>query len=117
MYTLTEFTRQAQCAVNLEEAKLLLSNPDAASASASKNSGPSSGHKSQEGSKRKNENSQGDGNKKKKGDNKYVPLYHVHIELNESRERVYAANEKIIPFRRVDPMRGTRGKRDLTKYC
>ena len=77
----------------------------------------SSGHQSQEGFKRKHENSQGDGNKKKKGDNKYVPLYHVHTELNESRERVYMAHEKTVPFRRADPMKGSRGKRDMTMYC
>lgn len=66
VYTLAEFTRRAQRAVNLEEAKLLLRNPDAASASASKKPGPSSGQKIQENFKRKNEHSQGDENKKKK---------------------------------------------------
>ena len=92
-------------------------NPDAASALASKKPEPSSGQKSQEGFKRKNDHSQGDGNKKKKGDNQYVPLYHVHTELNQPREQIYLANEKTIPFRRVDPMKGPRGKRDLNKYC
>lgn len=50
-----------------------------------------------------------------KRDNKYVPLYHVHTELNESRERVYVANKKTMPFRRSDPMKGSRGKRDMSK--
>ena len=71
--------------MNLEEARLLL-NPDA-SASMTKNPRTSLGQQqSQEGSKRKNDNPQGEGNKKKKGDNRYAPLYPVHTELNESRE-------------------------------
>ena len=61
--------------------------------------------KSQEGSKRKNDHSQGDGNKKKKGDNQYVPLYQVHTQLNEPREQIFLANEKNVPFRRADPLR------------
>lgn len=116
VYNLTEFTRRAQSAVNLEEAKLLLRNTDAASASVYKNPSPSSGHQSQEGFKRKNENSQGYMNKKKKGDNKYVPLYHVNTELNECWKRIYVDNEKTVPFRRADPRKGSRGKRDMSKY-
>ena len=69
VYNYTEFNRQAQRALSLEEAKLMLRNPDATSALASKKPDPSSGQKSQEGFKRKNDHSQGDENKKKKGDN------------------------------------------------
>lgn len=117
VYTLTEFNRRAQCAVNLEEAKLSLSNLETASTSASKKPDPSLGQKSQEDFKRKNEHSQGDGNKKKKGDNQYVPLYHVHTEMNQLREQIFVANEKTLPFKRAEPMKGARGKRDLNKYC
>ena len=117
MYDLAEFNRRAQRAVSLEEAKLMLSNPDAASASASKKPDSGSVQKSQEGSKRKNDNSQGDGGKKKKGDNQYVPLYQVHTELNQSREQIFLANEKTVPLRRVDTMRGPKSKRDPNKYC
>ena len=53
MYDLAEFNRRAQSAVSLEEAKLMLNNPDAASALASKKLDTSSGQKSREGSKRK----------------------------------------------------------------
>lgn len=94
----------------------MLSNPDASLASASKKPDSSSGHKSHEGFKRKNDHSQGDGNKKKKGDNQYVPLYHVHTELYQPWEQIYLANEKHVPFRRADPLKGPRSKRDLNKY-
>lgn len=96
---------------------LKLSNPDVALASESKKPDSGSVQKSQEGSKRKNDNSQGDGNKKKKGDNQYVHLYQVHTELNQPREQIFLANEKIVPFRRADPLRGPKNKRDLNKYC
>ena len=49
VYDLTEFNRRAQCAVSLEEAKILLNNPDVASASAPKKPDSGSGQKSQEG--------------------------------------------------------------------
>ena len=42
VYTLAEFTKRAQRAVNLEEARLLLNNPDA-STSAAKNPNANSG--------------------------------------------------------------------------
>ena len=117
VYTLIEFNRRAQRAVNLEEAKLLLSNPDVATTSAPKNLGPSSGHQNKEGSKRKQEYSHGDGNKKKKWVNQYVPLYHVHTEMNQPREEIYLANEKTVPFRRADQLKGPQNKRDLNKCC
>lgn len=46
VYTLTEFIKRAQCAVNLEEARLLLNNPDA-STSAEKNPNVCSGQQQQ----------------------------------------------------------------------
>lgn len=95
----------------------MLSNPDAASASTSKKPDLGSVQKSQEGSKRKNDHSLRDWNKKKKGDNQYVPLYQVHTELNQPREQIFLANEKNVPFRRVDPLRGPKNRRDLNKYC
>lgn len=95
----------------------MLSNPDAAAASTSKKPDLSLGKKSQEGSKRKNDNSQGDGGKKIKGDTQYVPLYQVHTELNQSQEQIFLADEKIAPFRRADTMRGQNTKRDPDKYC
>ena len=78
VYSLGEFNRRAQQAVRVEEAELLLNNPDAASTSASKKPDSNLGQKSQENSKRKSDNSQGDGSKKKREDNQYVPLYHAH---------------------------------------
>ena len=95
----------------------MLDNPDAAASSASKKHDSGSGQKSQESSKRKNDNSQGDGGKKKREDNQYVPLYHVHTELNQSREHIFMANEKTVPFRRADTMKGPKIKRDPNKYC
>ena len=67
VYTLAEFTKQAQHDVNLEEASLLLNNPDA-STSTAKNPNMSSGQQQQgqEGSNRKNDNPQVEGNKKEK---------------------------------------------------
>ena len=79
VYTLIEFTRRAQRHVNVEEAKLQL-NPDT---SKMKNPDYGLGSKSQDGGKRKNDDSQGDGNKKNKWD-KFVPFYYVHTELNET---------------------------------
>ena len=73
--------------------------------------------KIQEGSKRKNDNSQGDVNKKRKGDPQYVPLYQVHTELNQPQEQIFLAKEKNVPFRRADPLRGPKNKRDLNKNC
>lgn len=95
----------------------MFNNPDVASASASKKPDSGSAQKSLEGPKRKNDYSQGDGNKKKKGNNQYVPLYQVHTKLNQPREQIFLANEKNVPFRRADPLRGPKNKRDLNKYC
>lgn len=65
VYDLAEFNRRAQYVVSLEESKLQLSNPDAASASEPKKPDSSSGQKNQEGSKRKShDDSQRDGSKK-----------------------------------------------------
>lgn len=76
----------------------------------------SSGHKQfQDVGKRKNDNSQGDGNKKKKGD-VYVPLYHVHTKLNETKERIFITNKRVVPFRRADNLKGTRPRRDMSQY-
>lgn len=115
MCTLLLSSLDEPSAINLEEAKLLLSNPDAAIALASTKPDPSSGKKSQESFNRKNEHSKGDGNKKKKGDNQYVLLYHVHTELNQPQEQIYLEKEKTVPFRRADPMKEPRGKRILNK--
>lgn len=68
LYDLAKFNRRALRSVSLEEARLKLSNPGVASASASKKDDSGQVQKNQEGSKRKNDNSQGDGNKKKKWD-------------------------------------------------
>lgn len=115
--TLAEIMKRAQRVVNLEEARLLLYNLDA-STSAAKNLNTNSGQqqRGKDGFKRKNDNSQGEGNKNKKGD-KYVPLYPVHTELNESRKRIYMTHEKIVPLWRIKPMKGNRAKHDMKKYC
>ena len=107
VYTLTEFNRRAQRTVNLEKAKLSLSSLEAASTSTSKKPDPSSGQKSQEGFKMKNKHFKGDKNKKKKGDNQYYPLHHIHTELNQSREQIFMATEKTVPSRRAESMKGT----------
>ena len=93
MYTLAEFTRRAQRHVNVEEEKLLL-QPDKSKKNTDSDSGPKQSH---DGGKRKNDDAYEDGRKKKKGE-KYIPLYHVHTELNESREWIYTTNEKTVPF-------------------
>ena len=116
VHSLAEFNRRALQAVGLEEAERALDNPDTAAASTSKKNDSGSGQKGQDNSKRKNDSSQGDGGKKKKED-QYVPLYHVHTELNQSREHIFMNNERAIPFRRADTMRGPKSKRDPNKYC
>lgn len=109
VYTLAVFTKRAQHAVNLEEARLLLNNPDA-STSTTKNPSMSSGQQQQgqEGSKRKNDNPR---------DNRYASLYHVQSKLNESRERIYITHEKTDPFQRVESLKGNCAKRDMMNYC
>ena len=94
IYTLAEFNRRAQRAMNLEEAELLLINPDVASASSSKNPGPSSGYQSQKGSKRKNKNFQGMGIKRRKGITSMFP-YTMYIPSSMS-----LGNESMWPMRR-----------------
>ena len=108
-------TRALQ-AVGLEEAERALDNPDITTALASKKNDSGSGQKGQENSKRKNDSSQGDGGKKKKEYNQYVPLYHVHTELNQSRKHIFMNNERTMPFRRADTMKGPKSKRDPNKY-
>ena len=81
VHSLAEFNRRALQVVGLEEAERALDNPDTAAASTSKKNDSSSRQKGQDNSKRKNDSSHGDGGKKKKED-QYVPLYHVHTELN-----------------------------------
>ena len=94
--TLAEIYRRALQAVGLEEAERVLDNPDTATASASKKSDSGSGQKGQDNSKRKNDNSHGHGGKNKKED-QYIPLYHVHTELNQSREHIFMNNERTVP--------------------
>ena len=64
----------------------------------------------------KNDDSHEDGGKKKKRE-KYIPLYQVHKELNETRERIFLTNEQEVPFRRADNTTLLRRKRDMSKFC
>ena len=116
VHSLAEFNRRALQVVGLEEAERALDNPDTAATSTAKKNDSGSGQKGQDNSKRKNGSSHGDGGKKKKED-QYVPLYHVHTELNQSREHIFMNNERAVPFRRADTMRGPKSKRDPNKYC
>ena len=124
--SITEFNKRAQRFVNVEEARSTLnatSQPvtttiNANSASTSVDP-PTSKPAAENPSKRKkNEgsNPEAEGGKKKKGE-RYFSVYKVHTELNESRENIYLANENQVPFRRPDPMRNQKSKRDSSKYC
>ncbi|XP_060965360.1 uncharacterized protein LOC133034318 [Cannabis sativa] len=55
--------------------------------------------------------------KKRKKHDKYVPIYTIYTEHNETRENIHLAHEHRVAFRKLEPMRHARHKRDATKFC
>ncbi|XP_060965378.1 uncharacterized protein LOC133034333 [Cannabis sativa] len=54
--------------------------------------------------------------KKRKKHDKYVPIYTIYTEHNETRENIHLAHEHRVAFRKLEPMRHARHKRDATKF-
>ena len=127
MRSLTEFNRRAQRFVNVEEVRSALNmisqpittttNVNSTSTSASPTtSKPHGDNPSKRKKKNEGNNPEAEGGKKKKGE-RYFSVYKVYTELNESRENIYLANENQVPFRRSNPMRNQKAKRNSSKYC
>ncbi|XP_060968295.1 uncharacterized protein LOC115703803 [Cannabis sativa] len=57
-----------------------------------------------------------DKTKQKKHD-KYVPMYTIYTELNETWENIYLVHEQKVTFGKPEPMRHARNKRDPNRYC
>ncbi|XP_030495153.2 uncharacterized protein LOC115710945 [Cannabis sativa] len=70
------------------------------------------------GSKRKDSSKEPSKDKKKqKKHDKYVPVYTINVELNETWENIYLAHEQKVAFGKPEPMRNARSKRDPNRYC
>ena len=124
--SLTEFNKRAQRFVNVEEARSTLNvasqpvtttiNVNSASTSADPPASKPAAENPSKRNKNEGSNPEAEGGKKKKGE-RYFSVYRVYTELNESQENIYLANENQVPFRRPDPMRNQKSKRDSSKYC
>lgn len=112
VYILKEFTRRTQHHVNVEESTFLL-QLEKSNKNTDSDSGPKQNH---DWGKRKNDDPHEDEGKKKKGE-KYIPLYLVHTELNETQERIFLTNEQAVPFRGADNPTMPRRKRDMSNLC
>ncbi|XP_062075804.1 uncharacterized protein LOC133779923 [Humulus lupulus] len=124
--SIVEFNTQAQRFVNVEEARSALkltpkpiitttTNVNLATTSATPSSSRPSGDNP---SKRKNNegnNSEANGGKKKKGE-KYFSINTVYTKLTDTQENIFVTNENQVPFRRPDPMRNQKSKRDANKF-
>ena len=91
-------------------------NINSASTSADPSASKPSADNPSKRKKTEGSNPEVEGGKKKKGE-RCFSVYKVYTELNESRENIYLANENQVPFRRPDPMRNQKAKRDSSKYC
>ena len=91
-------------------------NVNSASTSADPTTSKPPGDNPSKRKKNEGNNLEAEGGTKKKGEI-YFFVYKVYTELNESRENIYLANENQVPFRRPDPMRNQKSKKDSSKYC
>ncbi|XP_060974116.1 uncharacterized protein LOC115695310 [Cannabis sativa] len=122
-----EFMKRAQKYINIEEARLANNLPlpsgqpvSATTTTTSTNpkattANPPATNNSGHNNKRKGDNGGDQNNAKKcKG---YQSMFTIYSELVETQETIYVANEHRVAFRIPEPLKGSRAKRDPSKYC
>ncbi|XP_030505162.2 uncharacterized protein LOC115720143 [Cannabis sativa] len=116
---ITEFNERAQVFVRKEEARKEINFLKISSGSKPINISTStvSTRIDNSCSKRKDGSKEPSEDKKQKKHDKYVPVYTICTELNETRENIYLAHEQKVAFGKPEPMRNARSKRDPNKYC
>ncbi|KAM6554521.1 hypothetical protein CsatB_015283 [Cannabis sativa] len=120
--TIDEFMKRAQKYINIEEARLAnnLPLPSTTTTTTSTNpkattANPPATNNSRHNNKRKGDNG-GDQNNAKKSKG-YQSMFTIYSELVETQETIYVANEHRVAFRIPEPLKGSRAKRDPSKYC
>ena len=57
------------------------------------------------------------GPKKNKSVEKFKPVYATYTELTHSRENIFLAKSTRLPWKRPEPLKHQKGKRDTSKFC
>ena len=58
-----------------------------------------------------------DGPKKNKSVEKFKLVYATYTELTHSRENIFLANSARLPWKKPEPLKHQKGKRDTSKFC
>ncbi|XP_062085433.1 uncharacterized protein LOC133791529 [Humulus lupulus] len=127
MRSIAKFNTRAQRFVNVEEARLALkltsqpvitttTNVNSTTTSATPSTSQPSEDNPSKRKKNERNNSKIDMGKEKKRE-KYFSIYIVYTKLAYTQENIFVTNENQVPFKRPDPMRNQKSKRDANKLC